>query len=105
METPYIILTVVLTSLVGFYAGTIYRRIQMYNKLQSIVQQLEKNIVNLLEEVRKENNKTAGLIGNFNEKELLDYSLDKAVEREDYKCAAFIRDVLKKEYGDHTEFE
>ena len=104
MEYSNIIISV-FCGLICFYAGTVYRRIQMYNQLQKIIHELEKNIVNLLEEVKKENNKTSGLIGKFDERELLEYSLNKAVEKEDYPMAAFIRDVIKKNYGNHTEFE
>ena len=104
MELSYILVSI-FCGLACFYAGTIYRRIAMYNQLQKVIHELEHHIINLLEEVKKENNKTSGLIGKFEEKELLEYSLNKAVETEDYPTAAFIRDVIKRNYGDNKEFE
>ena len=97
--------------LLGFYIGSLYKRVQLYNTLQQTISNLEDNIVTLLKEVRnaKTNESTEikneGLIGDFDQKDLLLFSLETAVNQEDYKKAAFIRDLIKMKYGEDNAFE
>tara|TARA_R100000900_G_scaffold75563_2_gene59324 strand:+ start:1906 stop:2244 length:339 start_codon:yes stop_codon:yes gene_type:complete len=97
--------------LLGFYIGSLHKRVQLYNALQKTISNLEENIITLLKEVRNAQTDNSveknydGLIGDFDQKELLIFSLEMAVNKEDYKKAAFIRDVIKMKYGEDNTFE
>ena len=115
MEPVHISILIGLTSgLLGYYIGTLHNKIKLFNALQKTITELEQNIINLLKEVKeanilelqeRETQKTDGLIGDFAEKDLLQFSLKMAVNNEDYKKAAFIRDILKMKYGEDSSFE
>tara|TARA_B100001758_G_C18416982_1_gene620970 strand:+ start:1117 stop:1464 length:348 start_codon:yes stop_codon:yes gene_type:complete len=115
MESIILNITIGLcAALSGFYIGSLYKRVQLYNALQKTISNLEQNIVNLLKEVKEANvmesesnsfQKTDGLIGDFDQKDLLQFSLKMAVMKEDYKGAAFIRDIIRMKYGEDSNFE
>jgi len=60
--------------LLGFYIGSLYKRVQLYNALQKTISNLEENIITLLKEVRNAQTDNSveknydGLIGDFDTK-------------------------------------